>query len=180
MAILYNLRGEFIIAHFNFKGPVQGICFSPDGKLLAVGIDRGFRVYEAPPFLRSFEPLLLLKKYKNRHTGKLTSISWTPDSRFVITSGEENRIYLNNVLPIKDYIAMSFDVHRHKIVGCFFDYSLEYMYSVDKGGNVYVWKWVNDLTDGYERRMAVKKKKMDRMRGGSKEIRIKKEEEEEE
>jgi periodic tryptophan protein 2 len=87
MSVLYNLKGEFVIAHFNFKAPVKALCFSPDGKLLAVGIDRGFRIYESPPFLRTFEPLLLLKKYKNRHTGTLTSMSFTPDSRFLITSG---------------------------------------------------------------------------------------------
>jgi periodic tryptophan protein 2 len=37
-AIVYNLIGDFIIAHFNFKGKVEAACFSPDAKLFAVGI----------------------------------------------------------------------------------------------------------------------------------------------
>lgn len=52
-------------------------------------------------------------------------------------------------------------------MGCFFDFTMKYMYSVDKGGNVYVWKWVLDKTEGYEKRQAARKKRLAIMRGGS-------------
>lgn len=53
-AVIFNLVGQFVVAHFNFKGKVHAACFSPCGKLLAVGVDNGFRVYESPPTRRSF------------------------------------------------------------------------------------------------------------------------------
>jgi hypothetical protein len=38
---------------------------------------------------------------------------------------------------------------------------MTYLYTVDKGGNVYVWKWVEDyLTEGYTKMMGSKKRKL--------------------
>lgn len=151
-----------MIAHFNFKGKVEAICFSPCGKLLATGIDNGFRIYESPPTRRTFEPLLLVKKYKSRHTSKLTCMQFSPDSRFLISGGEDNKVFLNNVLSVPDYVALSFDVHRYRLVQCFFDQEMQYLYTCDRGGNVYAWKWVTDvITEEYKTLLASKKRKLD-------------------
>ena len=44
-ATIFNIKGNFIIGEFNFKGPVRRAVFSPDGKMLAVGQEQGFSVY---------------------------------------------------------------------------------------------------------------------------------------
>lgn len=122
-------------------------------------------MYEAPPLRRSFEPLLLIKKYKSRHTAKITSLRFSPDSRFLITGGDDNKVFLNNVLSVPDYVALSFDVHRFRLVDCFFDQEMRFMYTCDRGGNIYVWKWVTDIiSDEYKRHKASKKAKLDRQR----------------
>lgn len=35
-AVVFNLKGMFIIAEYNFKGLVIAAQFSPDGKLFAI------------------------------------------------------------------------------------------------------------------------------------------------
>lgn len=96
--------------------------FSSDGKLFAVGEERGFRVYLSPPFWRSLEPLVLIKKYTNRHSLPLSGLTFSPDSRFLLTYGKEPRIFLNNLVSLgKSWTAPSFDVHKYEIVNSFFE-----------------------------------------------------------
>ena len=99
-ATIFNLKGDFVIGEFSFKGPVRMAVFSPDGKMLGVGQEKGFSVYECSCLYRSFEPLVLIKKYKTRHSGNIRYIDFSPDSRFLITSGEDDMIFLNNLFPI--------------------------------------------------------------------------------
>ena len=44
-AIVFNLKGMFTIAEYNFKGSVTTAAFSDDGKLFAVVQAHGFMVY---------------------------------------------------------------------------------------------------------------------------------------
>ena len=77
-------------------------------------------------------------------------------------------IYLNNLFPIPGYIAMSFEVHRYKILGASFSTQMDYIYSIDSGSNIMVWKWVEDnLTEGYQNMKAAKIRKRNQRRGQS-------------
>jgi periodic tryptophan protein 2 len=73
-ATLFNLHGNFVVGEFNFKGPVKCAAFSLDGKLLAIGQNQGFFVYECNGVYRTFEPLVLLKKYKSRHSARILTV----------------------------------------------------------------------------------------------------------
>lgn len=43
---------------------------------------------------------------------------------------------------------------------------MKYIYSIDSGSNVYIWKWVTDhLTEGYINQLASKKRKLANLRG---------------
>ena len=53
-ATIFNLQGNFVIGEFNFKGPVRTVVFSKDGKLLGVGQQQGFTVYECSCVYRCF------------------------------------------------------------------------------------------------------------------------------
>ena len=125
-------------------------------------------VYECPSIWRTFEPFILLKKYKNRHSDDIVSAKFSPDSRFLLTCGKDSIIYMNILFPLEGYIAMTFEVHRFKILGISFSPKMDYMYSVDSGSNVYVWKWVQEnLTEGYQNLKASKMRRRDQKRGGS-------------
>jgi hypothetical protein len=52
---------------------------------------------------------------------------------------------------------MTLEVHRYKILGASYSKDMKYIYSIDTGSNIYVWKWVEDnLTEGYLNRRASK------------------------
>lgn len=164
--MIFNLKGYFTVAEFNFKAVVITAQFSADGELFAIAQDHGFIVYRSPSLYRTFEPFVLVKKYKNRHSSNITAIRFSPDNRFLLTAGEDNIIYMNNLFPIEGYIAFSLEVHRYKIVGMYYSQDMKYVYSVDSGSNLYVWKWVSDyLTDGYKNQLASKKRKLANLRG---------------
>lgn len=87
----------------------------------------------------------MIKKYKNRHSGKIDAAKFTPDNRFLITWGEDNMIYINNLFPIEGFIPITLEVHRYKILGVSIaSEKMEYLYSIDSGSNIYVWKWINE------------------------------------
>ena len=108
----------------------------------------------------------MVKKYKNRHSANITYIRFSPDSRFLLTAGEDNIIYMNNLFSIEGYVAISLEVHRFKIIGLFYSLDMKFIYSIDSGSNIYVWKWVTDyLTDTYKNHLASKKRKLANLRG---------------
>lgn len=53
-SVIFNLKGNFIIAEFQFPSIVSLAKFSTDGKLFAIGYDHGFIVYESPSVYRTF------------------------------------------------------------------------------------------------------------------------------
>lgn len=99
-SVIFNLKGYFIIAEFNFKGIVISSQFSADGELFGIAQEHGFIVYRSPSLYRTFEPFVLIKKYKNRHSSNMTTIRFSPDNRFLLTAGEDNIIYVNNLFPV--------------------------------------------------------------------------------
>ena len=99
-------------------------------------------MYECSCLYRSFEPLWLIKKYKTRHSGNIRTIDFSPDSRFLVTSGEDDVIFLNNLFPIEGYMAITFEAHRYIVISTSFSHDMAFMYSIDAGSNLIVWKWV--------------------------------------
>ena len=117
------------------------MTFSNDGKLLGVAKDSGFWVYECDSLYRCFEPLVLLKKYKSRHSGSITGLTFSDDGRFLVTRGDENVIFINNLYPLPEYTAVSLQAHRFTIIGTFFSHDSQYLYTIDAGNNLFAWSW---------------------------------------
>ena len=61
---------------------------------------------------------------------------------------------------------MSLEVHRYKILGAAFSTSMDYLYTVDGGSNIYVWKWVQEnLTESYKNLKEAKIRRRNQRRG---------------
>ena len=58
-------------------------------------------------------------------------------------------IYLNNLFPIEDYLPITLEVHKYKIITLSFSYDMVYLYTIDAGSNIFVWKWVDEVTEKY-------------------------------
>lgn len=93
-------------------------------------------------------------------------MQFSPDSRFLATAGLDNIVYMTNLFPIPDFMAITMEVHRFKIIAIHYSYDMKYLYTFDEGSNIYVWKWVNDnLTEKYENLKASKKRILAHNRG---------------
>ncbi|EAR81867.2 periodic tryptophan protein (macronuclear) [Tetrahymena thermophila SB210] len=152
-AIIVNLITKKTISYFNFKSSVNAIQFSPNGLFLAVASDISFRIFEAPSLWRNFETLLQYKRFKGSHNDKITSIEWSPDSRFIITSSKDLTVQMHNLHKLEDFQTITFTVNKHPVIKTFFSRDMKYFYTVDKSGLMCVWKWSTDyLSDQFKHR----------------------------
>ena len=84
-ALIVNLAKRVVFAHFNFRNSVTA-AFSPDNKFFFVATGTKCKIFESPSVdHKKFSPLLLYKKYNNLHSQKITRVTWTNDSRFILT-----------------------------------------------------------------------------------------------
>ena len=151
-AIIVNLITKELMSHFNFKGKVSAIKFSPNGKFLACSIGLKFKIFEAPNILQKFETMRLYKKFKGQHTDIINGLEWSPDSRFLATYSKDLTVRLHNLHFLEFYIPFTFSVHKTIIKCVFFSSDMKYFYTLDKGGNLFIWKWVDDyLSDSYKK-----------------------------
>jgi WD40 repeat protein len=76
--------GKFLREFVGHTGYVWRACFSPDGKKIAsVGAnDQTFRIWDP-------ESAKCLVTGKDAHDGNVVGLAWTPDSKYVLTSGRD-------------------------------------------------------------------------------------------
>lgn len=144
-SIIINLITNQIISHFNFKAKILDIKFSPDGKykpnclivfnfcfweinrFLAAVSDGNLRVFEAPSFLKSIEPLVLYKKLKAIHTQPIMGVIWSPDSRFLVTMSKDLTVKIWALHNISDFQPFTFTGHKKVCVHSFFSPDMKYV-----------------------------------------------------
>ncbi|KAJ1947304.1 U3 snoRNP protein [Kickxella alabastrina] len=136
-ALLINYRKRTILHHFNLKDKVRDIQFSPDGKYFAVGLGRHIEVWRSPGYTREFAPFELHRKYAG-HYDDITHISWSPDSRFFLTSGKDMTTKVFSVDPIEGFTATTMSGHRAVVVGAWFAKDMRAIYTVSSDGAVCV------------------------------------------
>jgi len=151
-AVVISLPGRTVLSHVNFRQRVRHAKFSPNGKFLAIGLGASVKVYEAPSGRTAFEKLHLLRKLQDHHFEELSSVEWSPDSRFLITASKDLTVCVHNLHHLEFYVPIVISVHKQKVVKCFFNEEMTHLYSLDVGNMLFIWKWINDhLTDSYKR-----------------------------
>ena len=58
-------------------------------------------------------------------------------------------IFLNNLFPIEGYLPITLEAHRYKVISTSFSHDMSYLYSIDAGSNLMVWKWINETSENY-------------------------------
>lgn len=144
---------KVIIGHFNFRKKVSCLKISKNGKFLAVAIDKGFKIFEMPRLLKEFEPLVLYKNYTHWHNDEINSISWSSDSRFVLTGSKDTTVRLLNLFKLDGYIPFSFTGHKKKVVNAMFSEDNERIYSISKDGVLFVWKYIAEKSEDFIKKL---------------------------
>ncbi|AAS50422.1 AAR057Wp [Eremothecium gossypii ATCC 10895] len=145
-AILVNIKTRNVIHHFNFKDKVNDVKFSTDGKLFALACGRFLQIWRTPGVSaeRQFAPFVRYRVHAG-HFADITSLTWSRDSRFIISTAKDMtaRIYSVNAEE-KDLASMTFAGHRDYVMGAFFSADQEKIYTVSKDGALFQWEYTKN------------------------------------
>ncbi|KAI8982130.1 WD40-repeat-containing domain protein [Mycotypha africana] len=125
----------------NFKARARAIQFSPDGKYVAITNERTVDIWKAPGHTREFAPFVLYFKALGHHD-EITNISWSPDSKFFLTTSKDMTCRIFTVdRTIPDFVPSVLTGHRDYIVNAWFSSDMKNIYSVSRDGSLF--QWVN-------------------------------------
>lgn len=122
---------------------------SPNGKFIAVAIQKSLRIFEMPSLSKEYEPLVLYKNYTRWQNDTIISINWSSDSRFILTGSKDSTVRLMNLYKLPNYIPFMFTGHKRKIINAFFSEDNSRIFSISKDGVLFVWKYTSDLSEEF-------------------------------
>ncbi|CAD8144037.1 unnamed protein product [Paramecium octaurelia] len=130
---------------------IKQIKHSPDGKMIAIAYLNKLIIYNLE--------MEKIKVHSNKH--KINGICWSPDSRFILSWGDDNSVIINNVFKLRLYTDIMLQAHKFKIASAFFlGSNIQYIITIDVLGKVCLWKFVTDyVTEQYEARQKFQKTK---------------------
>ncbi|AET37846.1 snoRNA-binding rRNA-processing protein PWP2 Ecym_2093 [Eremothecium cymbalariae DBVPG len=149
--ILVNFKTRNVIHHFNFKDKVYDLKFSPDGKLFALTCGRFLQIWKTPSIGedRQFAPFVRHRIHAG-HFAEIISLTWSKDSRFVISSSKDMAARIWSIDSAeKDLASITFSGHRDYVMGSFFSDNQEVIYTVSKDGALFQWEYTKKPTEGY-------------------------------
>jgi periodic tryptophan protein 2 len=156
-ALIINFRKQVILSHFNFRGPVTAFSFTPDDKFFAVATGKKIKIFETPAIdHKTFSPLVLYKKYANIHSDDITGISWSTDSRFMLTWSNDLTVKMMSLHKIKDFLPFTFSGNHKKLVSAFFSESNERIFTISQNGVVLLWKWTSEKSEASQKQIEFK------------------------
>lgn len=148
-AILVNFKARNVLHHFNFKEKCSAVKFSPDGRLFALASGRFLQIWKTPDVNkdRQFAPFVRHRVHAG-HFQDITSLTWSQDSRFILTTSKDLSAKIWSVdSEEKNLAATTFNGHRDYVMGAFFSHDQEKIYTVSKDGAVFVWEFTKRPSD---------------------------------
>lgn len=142
-AILVNYKSRNVLHHFNFKERCYSVKFSPDGKMFALATGRFLQIWKTPNATqdRQFAPFVR-HRIQAGHFQDIVSLTWSRDSRFVLTTSKDLTARIWSVQSEdKDLASMTFAGHRDYVMGAFFSGDQETIYTVSKDGALFRWEY---------------------------------------
>ena len=122
-ALLVNFVRHNVIYHFNFKAAPTCLAFSPSGRFFAVGLGKQLQIWRTPAIdearQREFAPFVKYRTY-NGHYKDITSVTWSGDSRFLLTTGKDLSARVWSLDPVDGFTPTTLSGHRDTVVGAYF------------------------------------------------------------
>lgn len=146
-AILTNFPRRLVIHHFSFKGAATALSFSPSGRHFAVGVGRRVQVWKTPKTPGTsgggeleFAPFVLYHDHAG-HFDDVTSIQWSSDSRFFLSTSKDLTTRIWSLGPVEGFTPTTLSGHRETVVGAWFTDDQERIYTVSQDGAIFSWAY---------------------------------------
>lgn len=156
-AILVNFVSRVVLHHFNLKGEVHDLQFSNDGHYFAVAVDRFVQIWKTPDQTedRQFAPFVRYKNYAG-HYNDVISLTWSADSRFVISTSKDLTARIYSLHSEDKDAAVTLTGHRDYVMRAFFSESQEIIYTLSKDGALFEWQYIlqDDNSDSEDEKMS--------------------------
>lgn len=159
--LLINFPRRTVLHHHHFKAPVKDIQFSPNGAYFAVTHEKHIHVWKTPGFHKDFAPFVLHRVYTG-HYDDVVSVSWSPDSKFFLSTSKDLSVRVYSVDPTpfgteqdgnnmtnplehlltneRKWTPVTLNGHRETVVGAWFGPESDTIYSISRDGAVFIWK----------------------------------------
>lgn len=143
--ILVNLKLRQVLHHMNFKESVGALEFSPCGKIIAVAAGSALQLWHTPTKLdeRQFAPFVRHRVYAG-HYAALTSVSFSKDSRFILTSSQDMSARVFSVDKEDSFAATQLNGHKSAVLGAYFSADQETVFTVSKDGAIFQWQYSDE------------------------------------
>ena len=149
--LVISFPKQIVISHFNFRNKINTLKISPNNKFLAVSINKGVEIYEMPNLIKEYEPFVLYRKYTSFHNDKITSINWSPDSRFILTGSKDTNVRILNLFKLPNYYPYTFTGHKKKIITALFSHDMNRIYSISQDGVMLIWKYIEEKSNEFKK-----------------------------
>ncbi|KAI8085126.1 WD40 repeat-like protein [Halteromyces radiatus] len=137
---LINFPRQTVLHQINFKSKVKCIKFSPNGKYVAITHDHHIQVWRTPGFTREFSPFVLHRTYTGHHDD-VSHISWSPDSKYFLTTSRDMTARLYSTNPTPGFTPVTLSGHRAEVIGAYFSKDMKNIYTISKDGALFQWRY---------------------------------------
>ncbi|OAJ36787.1 hypothetical protein, variant [Batrachochytrium dendrobatidis JEL423] len=137
-ALLINFQRQVVLHHHNFKAAVYDLSFSPDGRFLAVTHENQIHIWKAPGFTLEFAPFVLHRVITG-HYDLVTALSWSADSRFIISSSKDMTSRIHCMNAEEAFTGIVLTGHNDTVIGAWFSKSGKSIFTVGRDGTLFEW-----------------------------------------
>ncbi|MFM7850761.1 MAG: hypothetical protein ACKO96_02315 [Flammeovirgaceae bacterium] len=119
-SLIINMQRKVVMAHFNFRDEVTAMAFSPDSMFFFVATGLKVKIFETPLDIKTFSPLVLYKKYANLHSQRIKGVTWSHDSRFIVTWSDDMTLKMISLHKLPNFLPFTFSGNKRHIVKVIF------------------------------------------------------------
>jgi periodic tryptophan protein 2 len=100
---------------------------------------------------KTYSPLVLYKKYGNLHSDDIEGITWSSDSRFMLTWSKDLTLKLMSLHKIDGFLPFTFSGNHKRIVKAFFSEDDKRIFTISQNGVVLLWKWTDTKSEASQK-----------------------------
>ncbi|GAM19013.1 hypothetical protein SAMD00019534_021880 [Acytostelium subglobosum LB1] len=137
--IIVNMQMHVQLGTYKFKHTPATMEFSPNGQMIAIGVDNRVFIYKSPLAEKSLNPMVRLSHFQ--HAQNIASLDWADDSKKLLITCKGGVIFIREANARRSHM---FQVHGSESIHTFFGNSEgTVVHSVTRKG-LLQWKFYTD------------------------------------